>query len=475
MPINIRSLGFRLSSWYALFTIVWMVCWGTSSYLYLREALASSRQRTMIKREHRLLKYMQDEDLWGAPGSLHRQFHHFLEATAETEIIQVFSLDGTRLYPRPGKPARKIVWKGTDCRHVCFGLVHFHGHIMRTLNHVTRLGGRRVRLCMAGEEDEHYNILKTLMNSYFFSAPFLLLACIAGGYALSRRALYPLDRIMRDTRKLGIRNLGQRLAVPPTGDELQCLAETWNDLLARLDSSVDKITQFTSDISHDLRTTMTVMLATTHFALRKDRSAEEYRDALQTIALECQGTSDLLNDLLAASRSDISEHSIDHHPVNLSDVVGEICELMKAQSEMKCQKLSWMIVDDAWAVGDLPHLRRLFVILLDNAIKYTPEHGKITATVSVREAEVLVEVADTGIGIAPENVDRVFDRFFRADQTRNRDNGGSGLGLSIAKWIADAHASTIRITSRPGSGTVFTVCFPRMSVPSQQPRNVELV
>jgi two-component system, OmpR family, heavy metal sensor histidine kinase CusS len=463
--INFRSVRIRLGLWYVVFTLVWMICVCLFSYLYLRSALASSRFKTMAKREERFLVFMKDE-LSGYPGkALAQHIKHFQQANADTDLIQIFDLDNNRVYPAPGTQAAAISWPRENCIHApCFGYAHMGSHRMRTLTQIIELDNRQVRLCMAGAVDEHYDILDTVLKSYLLAFPPLLLVSILGGYTLSRSALKPVDRIIRIARTLGIQDLQRRLPIPDTGDELQRLAEAWNDLLSRLDSAVGKLTQFTSDISHDLRTSITVILTTAQLALRKDRPEEAYRKSLQTIVQESQETSKLLDDLLATSRTDIAKQNIDHALVDVSQVICEVTEHIKAQAELKSQLLQAHVYNEALVLGDISLLRRLFGILLDNAVKYTPEHGIITASVRTDDAMVLIEVADNGIGIAPEAAEHIFDRFFRVDSARNRDQGGNGLGLAIAKWIVDEHDSTIQVSSASNGGSIFTVRLPQAYV-----------
>jgi signal transduction histidine kinase len=252
-------------------------------------------------------------------------------------------------------------------------------------------------------------------------------------------------------RTIGIQDLQHRLPVPQTGDELQVLAEAWNDLLGRLELAVQRLTQFTSDISHDLRTTITIMLSTAEVCMRRPRSEKEYRSALDTIARDCHATSQLLDDLLAVARADMVKQNIQRTAVDLSEVARMACEQHSLQSRT---------CGDTWTMGDRSMLGRMVTILLDNAIKYTPEGGAILVSVAAREGYAELEVTDTGIGIPPESLSRVFDRFYRVDDSRSQDDGSSGLGLSIAKWIVEAHCATIHVASTTGRGSTFTVLMP---------------
>jgi two-component system heavy metal sensor histidine kinase CusS len=240
---------------------------------------------------------------------------------------------------------------------------------------------------------------------------------------------------------------------------LQRFAETWNDLLERLEGAVKRLTQFTSDVSHDLRTSITVMSSTSQLALRRDRPSEHYRAALETVLAECQSTATLLDDLLAAARSDIVKQKIEWSPVDLSELVEECCDHLRARAQTKSQHLETCCDVPARIGGDSSMLRRLINILLDNALKYTAEEGRITASLLHQGRRVIFEVRDTGVGIPAEEVPFIFNRFYRADASRSREEGGSGLGLAIAKWISDAHHSEITVTANQVGGSIFRVSF----------------
>ena len=217
--------------------------------------------------------------------------------------------------------------------------------------------------------------------------------------------------------------------------------------------------QFTGDISHDLRTSITVMLSESQLALRRERSKEEYRESIETILSECQSTATLVDDLLAASRSDDPEQKIEWVAIDLAALVAESCNNLQARAEMKIQCLEVKTESAVWIAGDASLVRRLVNILLDNALKYTGEGGTITACVVRNQQHASLEIEDTGVGILPEEVPKIFNRFYRADVSRNRDQGGNGLGLAIAKWIAEAHHSTIVVTPNSRGGSVFTASF----------------
>ena len=460
MRMNFRSLRIRLSLLYIVFTLASMISLGVFSYWHLSHALASSRQQTMERREARVLTSINNWPAKDTALTLTEKLRLLSMATADTDAMQVYDLDGKLLYTSAGPEEYKVGWPGLSCIDPCYAVVRKNGHTIRTLNHVVVLDGHTVRLSLSGATSEHLEVLEMVRNSYLISCPVLLLASVVGGLALSHRALEPVHRITNKARTIGIQDLQHRLPVPQTGDELQVLAETWNDLLGRLEVAVSRLTQFTGDISHDLRTTITVMLSTAEVSLRRQRSEEEYRTALGTMVRECHATSQLLDDLLAAARADIVKQNIEHKPVDLSEIALHACEHLSAKAEVKRQSLQSRICDDTWTIGDGSMLGRMVTILLDNAIKYTPEGGAILVSVSARDGCAELAVTDNGIGIPPDSLPRVFDRFYRVDGSRCQDDGSSGLGLAIAKWVVEAHGATIDVASTAGKGSTFTITMP---------------
>jgi two-component system heavy metal sensor histidine kinase CusS len=460
MKLNLRSLRVRLCLWYVLLSMISMSALGAFSYIYLFHALASSRESTMGRREGRLLRFIEDVPAMNPSVELNDELHHFMLASPDTDILEVTEIDNTPIYSSEKRgSAMPIPWHGDTCAEPCFSVVRIGDHRLRALQQVVKMRGRMVRLTMAGMIDEHYDILQMVESSYLIFLPLMQVASVAGGFMLSHRALEPVDRITRAAHTISIRDLNHRLPVPQTGDELERLAETWNDLLKRLEGAVLRLTQFTSDLSHDLRTTITVMLTTTQAALNRDRSGKQYRTALKTIMLKCESTATLLDDLLAAARSDVSEQPIERLPINLTALVAEVSDHLRAKIEIKHQHLTTQFEPHVWIRGDASLIRRLIKVLMDNAIKYTGEGGLIAASVRRTERQVEWEVRDTGIGIVPEELSNIFNRFYRADSSRNRDIGGNGLGLAIAKWIADAHRSEITVSSNTNGGSTFLVSF----------------
>lgn len=457
-------MRFRLCLMYCCVTMSGLLILGAASYLYLLHTLESARSATLQRRADRLVRFLQastadtsslNEGKAEVPiAQLKREIQRFGIASPETEQLQVTDADTGALYA--AVPGISFAWPSSSCSSPCIRLITVGNHRMRLFQQSTAVRGRRLQLSIAGQIDEHDSTLRAVLMSYLLILPLALVGSIAAGMLLGARALAPIDRMTCVATKIGIQNLGERLPVPQTGDEVQRLAQSWNDLLSRLETAVTQLQQFTSDISHDLRTAMTVMLASVEVALQRERSNVEYRKTLHGIATECKATAQLLDDLLLAGQT-FQDGALARDLVPLGEVVEETCEQFKGRLSKKSQQLSLEIGSDGWVRGDASLLRRLTVILLDNAVKYTPDHRSIKVALHSYGTSTELVVSDTGNGMEPGVLDRIFDRSFRADRARNRDTGGNGLGLAIAKRIVEAHDGTITADSQIGLGSSFRV------------------
>jgi heavy metal sensor kinase len=287
-----------------------------------------------------------------------------------------------------------------------------------------------------------------------------LAVAVFGGLFLVRKALKPVDEITRTAQKIEAENLSQRLEVPPTGDELSRLASTLNDMIDRLERSFRQVQQFTADASHELRTPLTVMRGQTEVALRKDRTAQEYRQVLESNLEEMEWMSRIVENLLTLSRADAGEIQLEIRPIQLADLIEDAYEECKALARAKGIEVSLVKAKEVTIHGDELRLRQMLLNLIDNAVKYTPEGGRVWLSLEVEGEYAKLTVRDNGIGIPEEDLPRIFDRFYRVDKARSREMGGSGLGLSIVQWIVKAHGGRIEVTSKLGEGSCFTVWLP---------------
>jgi heavy metal sensor kinase len=291
--------------------------------------------------------------------------------------------------------------------------------------------------------------------------PLLVLLASVLGYWLSGWSLAPVKRIIETAESIGAQNLSRRLEVPEARDELRRLTQTLNAMLQRIETSFNRITQFTADASHDLRTPVTIVRTAAELSLRRRRTSAEYRETLQQILHTSIGTSELLENLLLLARADAGAAGMEMHPLELGSHVRRAEQRAKLLSSDKELDLVLRVPRvPVWVRADAVAIDRLLLILVDNAVKYTPAGGRCEIELSRNGEQAQITVSDTGLGIAESDLSSIFERFTRADRARSRDIPGAGLGLAIARWITDAHGGTIAAESRVGAGSVFRVSLP---------------
>ncbi len=292
----------------------------------------------------------------------------------------------------------------------------------------------------------------------------LLGLAFAGGSLIIRKALGPVQDIVRTARRITTDDLSLRLPGRRRKDEIGELVDTFNEMIARLETSVANILQFSGDVSHELRTPLTAIRSEIEVLLRKERPAGEYVDALRSALEETGRLEKIVNDLLFLSRLDTVEGGSFEADIRLEDVVAAIFGRAATAARDKGLHPSFSVIESAPARGNADILERLAANLLENAVRYTPPGGRIEVTVDRSETGAgRIIVADSGIGIPKESIPGIFDRFTVVDASRSKETGGAGLGLSIVKRVADLHGAAIEIESRVGEGTRFTVRFPAPS------------
>jgi len=305
-----------------------------------------------------------------------------------------------------------------------------------------------------------FDVLQRLQWLLLLSIPVVLIIATIGGYWMSRRALAPVDAITSTARSISEHSLSRRLASLRTGDELQRLAETFNQMMDRLETAFKRITQFTADASHELRTPTALIRTTAELSLRRDRDSAEYREALGQVLEEAEGMGVLIDSLMTLARMDSGAEALSYAILDIASVVREASSAGQPLADSKQIQIDREIPDEPILVDGDPHaLRRLFLILIDNAVKYTPTSGRVAIALRRNDNDAVAEVRDTGIGISQGDLPFIFERFYRADKARSRETG-AGLGLSIARWIAEAHRASIHVDSIVGKGSKFELRIP---------------
>jgi len=319
-------------------------------------------------------------------------------------------------------------------------------------------------IMQVGEAMESYSrFLDAFKGIFIFTMTFLIIIAAGVGWFMARRAVSGVEAVTRTAQKISGGTLEERVPVKPRGDEIDQLATTFNQMLDRIQTLLTEIKEMSDNIAHDLRSPITRIRGTAEVTLTTGKSLQEYEALAASTIEECDRLLDMINTMLMISKTEAGVDKLSREKIDLAGLTREACELFEPSAEDQGITLSCTASDGARMFGDARMVQRMLSNLMDNAIKYTPSGGKVTISVSEKDAQVLVSVQDTGCGISPGDLPRVFERFYRCDQSRSKP--GIGLGLSLARAIARAHGGDITATSIPGQGSTFTVILPRSEPP----------
>lgn len=449
MRISIRQ---RLTLWYAAALLAGLGIFALAMWVSLQERLVSGVDARLAQRIQGLETALGAEAEIRDRAQLQQELAEFVREIPDGSLVQLRSTAGDVLLPTPNQQILRPSLGGTAPYTEITG-----GRKLRIATARLQSAGSVYDAQVAVSLDEILGVMQDFRHLLLLLIPGVLIVSCLGGYWLSSRALRPVDRITSVARSIGVHNLSQRIAVPQTGDELQRMAQTWNDVLERLDIAVKRIRQFTSDASHELRTPLALIRATAELALRRERDPEGYRASLGQIEREAEHMTALTESLLTLARADAGGLEMTMQATNLNELVLAVVEQNTAIAMEKGVTLRAATVDrPAWVAVDPSGIRRILLILVDNAMKHTPAGGAVTVSAAAEAGCVILAVEDSGEGIPAAALPHIFERFYRADPARG-SGSGFGLGLSIAQAIAQAHGSTIAVSGTPGAGARFSL------------------
>jgi heavy metal sensor kinase len=482
--MHFRSLRFKLTLWYVLILGILLISFSTFLYFTLSKSL----HRDVDNKLRSLAELIASES--SSPlskfgfGNIDQALETSMNLKPIGKFIQVLDQSGKIGQKSDNLKNVQLPISLNALKNASKGLITYETNRsigdtpLRIItfpvvdnNHVSKI----VQIASSLEEVE--DALNTLLIILIITVPLALMVAILGGQFLAHKALKPVDNITQTARMITSQNLNERIDPPKVKDEISRLIETFNEMISRLDQSFRQIKQFSSDASHELKTPLTILKGEVEVMLRKERTPQEYQQTLKSNLEEVNRMSQIVEDLLLLSKADIGEIRLNKEDINLTEILTEVV----AQMDMLARSRRLHLFtsnhhQEIHIFGDALRMRELFINLIENGIKYTEEGGSIHITLqkeyppSVRnpsdwgEGErgkfVKIIVSDTGIGIAKEDQERIFNRFFRVDKARSREQGGSGLGLSICKWIVEAHQGEIKVESELGKGSSFIVNLP---------------
>jgi heavy metal sensor kinase len=465
--INLGSLRSRVTTWYVGLLATALLAFGAVLYFavegYLTTGLENSLSGEASAIATSLLAFEEEKGAAWMTGEI-------IEAYApeqSSRFIRITRKDGTVLYKSGDtrdpyidtqripsaafsgatKSFRQVVQDGT------------HHLLLYTLPY-TSGSGTEYLIEMGASITPIEKVLYSLLTIILFITPLILVAAALGGHFLMIRPLRPLVALTEHAERIGSHKLGERLPVIPTGDEMERLSLSLNRMISRLEDALAYNRRFSADVSHELRTPLTILRGELEQVAQTSRLQNETRESVGSALEEIDRMAKIVENLLTIARLDSGTDVIDRREVDLGQLAQWTVDQMHLIAEEKRIAMHCTLSEIAIIQADPARVKQVLVNLLDNAIKYTAAGGEVNLTASISERMAVLEVSDNGIGIPPESLPNVFDRFYRSDRARSRESGGTGLGLSIVQAICNAHEGSVRIRSSEGIGTTVRVELP---------------
>jgi heavy metal sensor kinase len=458
-----RSIGFRLAAWYFAVFASGLALFSIAAWFAMRASIYHAIDDELRDRVRGVTKFMENQISALSVPEIRDEFREHSVLGPGGDLFQVCDERGQWLYRSVSlENANVPIALPSALTQPRFEDMLVEQRRLRFYSERISVDSKAYTVQVASSMSETYEALGRFRALLLWVTPLLLILASAGGYWLGTRALAPVDSISQAAQRISIENLDERLDVPRTGDQLQRLSETLNAMLARLASSVRRMKQFTADASHELRAPVSLIRTTAEVAVQhRNRPAAEYLQALDEILEESERTSQTVDSLMLLARADAGKEAFDSAPADFCAIAREAADQGEKLARHRELRFSSSIPAGPVRIqADSESLRRALLILIDNAAKYTLPGGSIAVSLETSGAFAVATVSDTGIGIANEDVAHIFDRFWRADKARSRNQGGAGLGLSIAKWIVETHHGSIHVQSEKGKGTSFHIRVP---------------
>jgi heavy metal sensor kinase len=474
--MNPRSIRFRLIIWYAgLLTGAFLV-FGVGLYQVLQGYLESSLVQLLFRRSDQIaVSLLSGIDKTGEHYVADQIANRYTPENYD-RFIRVTRPDGSVLYASGSTSSfdpSKLPPLKAGAVHGDFvqkEMMEDGNRLMVTVKVVQANEGRRFLIESGGPMSPIETTLSHMRIWLLLGVPLLGLVAVGGGLILVGRALAPVERIANSAEQITLHNLSERLSLTNTGDELEHLSLALNRMIARLSEAIEQNRRFLADASHELRTPLAALRGELESVVEQARALPELSDRVGSALEEVDRLVKIVDALFAISRLDAGEAQQEQARFDLASLVASTTEQMSLLAEDKGVSVACNVQGSVHVDGDRARIKQVVVNLLDNAIKYTPPGGSIKLDVSAREDKAVIEVADTGIGIPPNALPHIFERFFRVDKARSRDAGGAGLGLAIVKSICAAHGGQVYVESSEGQGSRFKVELP-LARPGQRLTN----
>ena len=468
--MNLSSLRVRVSTWYVGLLATALIVFGAVLYFAVQDYLKSSLQRSLSGASSAIAtNFLSFEEEKGVPWMT----GEIIEAYAPEQsgrFIRITRQDGKILYQTGDSRDPYIDAQDISLPQFADATRSFRQEVLRGNNRLllytfpyTSSSGTKYLIETGASLSPIQRVLRSLLKVLLLITPLILAVAAFGGHILMSRPLRPLVALTEHAERIGTNELGERLPVIATGDEMERLSLSLNRMIGRLEDALAHNRRFSADVSHELRTPLTILRGELEQVVRASLLEDETRESIGSALEEIDRMAKIVENLLAIARFDSGTDVKDRQYVDLGQLVHWTVDQMHLLADEKRITMHCTQTDTAIIHADPAGVKRVLVNLLDNAIKYTPDGGEIKVSVGVSQRMAVLEFRDTGIGIPPESLPNVFQRFYRSDKARTRGSGGTGLGLSIVQAICNAHAGSVTIDSLEGLGTIVHVELPLSS------------
>jgi signal transduction histidine kinase len=462
MPL-ILSVRIRLTIWYASLVSIILALLGLGVFLAASWGIRKVADQELTSGIGGVAAFLNHKLSLRQMDNLNEELREHSSLLPRGKMFRVSDLSGSVIYQPDAMAAVPPVIP--EARALRKQNVAVGGRVFRTISQFATVGPFTYLIQVAVDQTEYQVLMRGLGLLLILSIPLAALLAACAGYWMSGRALSPIHRITETAGTIDARSLSRRLTLRGSGDELDRLSSTINHMLDRIAASYDRIAQFTADASHELRTPVALIRSNAELLLMGPSQPARIEQGLIDIIHESDYMSRLIADLLTLARSGVEDASVRMEIFDLDESMTAV--LPRACSQAATRGIAIELVPSGPVValrGNQKIVERILMILIDNAIRYSSRGGKIWISTWTSKESCGFIVRDNGNGIAPADQERIFERFFRVDAARTPRDGGSGLGLSIAKSLVDLHDGSIHVESAIGCGASFKVAFPRSDI-----------